>query len=40
MVDLTLVRKVVAKGYAPDLKDDEIDELGRDPFIIAYALAN
>lgn len=30
---------VVDRGYAPDLKDDEIAKVGRDPFLIAYALA-
>ncbi|MEX2530780.1 MAG: DUF4411 family protein [Gemmatimonadota bacterium] len=33
-----LVSRVVA-AYAPDLSDDEIEQLGRDPFLIAYALA-
>lgn len=32
------VAAVVDRGYAPDLKDDEIEKLGRDPFLIAYAL--
>jgi hypothetical protein len=32
------VRTVTAKGYAPDLKDVELEELGRDPFLVAYAL--
>jgi len=26
-------------GYAPDLKDDEVEQIGRDPFLVAYALA-
>jgi hypothetical protein len=38
-VDAALVQKVLDEGYAPDLKDDEIEQLGRDPFLIAYALA-
>ncbi|HTS25518.1 MAG TPA: DUF4411 family protein [Bryobacteraceae bacterium] len=38
-VDPTLVNKVVTEGYAPDLTDDELEEIGRDPFLIAYALA-
>lgn len=38
-VDATLVRTVVTTGYAPDLTDDELEEIGRDPFLIAYALA-
>jgi hypothetical protein len=38
-VDVALVQEVVHNGYAPDLKDDELEEIGRDPFLIAYALA-
>jgi len=38
-VDMVLVRQVVEKGYAPDLTDDEIDVIGRDPFLVAYALS-
>jgi hypothetical protein len=38
-VDPSLVNKVVTEGYAPDLTDDELIELGQDPFLIAYALA-
>ena len=37
-VDATLVQRVVATGYAPDLTDDEVEKIGRDPFLIAYAL--
>ncbi len=39
-VDIELVRKVTEEGYAPDLSDIEIEEVGRDPFFIAYALVN
>jgi hypothetical protein len=39
-VDAALVQHVVATGYAPDLHDDEVEKIGRDPFLIAYALAN
>jgi Domain of unknown function (DUF4411) len=28
------------EGYAPDLTDDEILKIGRDPFLVAYALRN
>jgi len=38
-VDHQLVQRVVSSGYAPDLTDDEIEQLGRDPFLVAYALA-
>lgn len=34
-----IVQKVVDNGYAPDLTDDELEEIGRDPFLVAYALA-
>ena len=37
-VDVSLVRRVIAEGYAPDLTDDELEQLGRDPFLIAHAL--
>jgi hypothetical protein len=31
------VSSVMAVGYATDLTDDELQEVGRDPFLIAYA---
>jgi hypothetical protein len=37
--DMVLVQQVVEKGYAPDLTDDEIEVVGRDPFLVAYALS-
>lgn len=39
-VDIAHVRHVLSNGYAPDLTDDEIDKLGRDPFLLAYAFAD
>jgi len=39
-VDPSLVQKVIAEGYAPDLTDDEVEQIGRDPFLIAYGLAS
>lgn len=39
-VEAALVQYVVSTGYAPDLRDDEIEKIGRDPFLIAYALAD
>ncbi|MFV2052274.1 DUF4411 family protein [Aliiroseovarius sp. YM-037] len=39
-VDIALVRRVTEEGYAVDLTDIEIEEIGRDPFLIAYALAD
>ena len=38
-VDPALVNKVVIEGYATDLTDDELIEIGQDPFLIAYTLA-
>jgi hypothetical protein len=35
-----LVSRAVADGYAPDLTDDELEQLGRDPFLVAYALVD
>ena len=37
-VNPLLVQKVVTDGYAPDLDEVEIENIGRDPFLIAYAL--
>lgn len=39
-VDAALVQSVVSVGYAPNLTDDEVEKIGRDPFLIAYALAS
>ena len=39
-VDVALVQEVVNKGYAPDLTDDQVEEIGRDAFLIAYAMAS
>lgn len=38
-VNADLVNRVVTEGYAPDLTDQEIAQIGRDPFLIAYVLA-
>ena len=37
-VDEALVAQVTDQGYAPDLTEEEIERVGRDPFLIAYAL--
>jgi hypothetical protein len=37
-IDVSLVSQVVNAGYANDLTDDEVEILGRDPFLIAHAL--
>ncbi len=39
-VDVALVQRVTTIGYAPDLTDIEIETIGRDPFLVAYALAD
>lgn len=36
--DPLFVSRAVYEGYATDLTDDEIEKLGRDPFLIAYGL--
>lgn len=36
--DGALVAEVIAKGYAPDLTDVELEAIGRDPFLVAAAL--
>jgi hypothetical protein len=36
--DVALVRVVVTRGYASDLTDQEIEIIGRDPFLVSYAL--
>jgi hypothetical protein len=38
-VDAALVRVVVSEGYANDLTDEEVERLGRDPFLVAYGPA-
>ncbi|WP_312016777.1 DUF4411 family protein [Bradyrhizobium japonicum] len=38
--DPTIVADVISRGYAPDLTEDELPALGRDPFLISYALAS
>lgn len=39
-VDPALVSKATELGYAVNLTDEEIEKIGRDPFLIAYALAD
>ena len=36
----TLVARVTDHGYASDLTGEELERVGRDPFLIAYALRN
>lgn len=39
-VDPKLVQKVISEGYAADLTDDEVEQIGRDPFLVAHALSS
>jgi hypothetical protein len=39
-IDPELVRRVVSDGYAKNLTDEEVEKLGRDPFLLAYGLAH
>jgi hypothetical protein len=39
-VNPSLVARVTEAGYATDLTDDEVERIGRDPFLVAYALAS
>ena len=36
--DVALVQRVINEGYATDLTDQEIEIIGRDPFLISYGL--
>lgn len=40
VVDPALVREVTVRGYARDLTEDEVPNLGRDPFLIAHGLVD
>jgi hypothetical protein len=37
-VDGAILRNVISEGYAPDLTDSELEQVGQDPFLIAYAI--
>jgi len=39
-VDVLLVQRILDEGYGEDLDEAEIEKLGRDPFLIAYALCD
>lgn len=36
--EVATVGRIVEERYAPDLSDDEVLRIGRDPFLVAYAL--
>ncbi|MDE0633240.1 MAG: DUF4411 family protein [Caldilineaceae bacterium] len=39
-VVVELVTRVTEQGYASDLTDEELFKIGRDPFLVAYALVD
>ena len=39
-VNAPFVSSCTTKGYASDLKDSELQQIGRDPFLIAYAMVS
>lgn len=39
-IDPALLTKVIERGYALNLTDAEIEKIGADPFLIAYALSD
>ncbi|MEX2649942.1 MAG: DUF4411 family protein [Alphaproteobacteria bacterium] len=39
-VDPKVIESVVANGYAPDRDETELENLGRDPFLISYGLTS
>lgn len=36
-VSIPMVQRVLAEAYAEDLNDTEVEQIGQDPFLIAYA---
>lgn len=38
--DQESVSDIINRGYAPDLTDDEVENMGLDPMLIAYAMAD
>jgi hypothetical protein len=40
IADPAAVQMVIEQGYAADLTDDELEEIGRDPFLVAYGLVD
>lgn len=34
-----IVQRVISQGYAPDLDDNEIETIGRDPFLVAASIS-
>lgn len=38
-IDPELLQRVIEEGYASDLDDSEFEQIGKDPFLMGYALA-
>lgn len=38
-IPVSVIRHVIDIGYAPDLTDVEVDEIGKDPFLVASAMS-
>jgi hypothetical protein len=37
-VNAAHLQAVISEGYAPDLNESELEQIGQDPFLIAYAI--
>jgi hypothetical protein len=37
-VDPAVLQKVIEDGYAPDLNESDLEQIGQDPFLVAYAI--
>jgi hypothetical protein len=37
-INMISLQRVINKGYASNLTEDEVESIGRDPFLIAYAI--
>jgi len=37
-IDPAILQRIINEGYAPDLNESELDQIGQDPFLVAYAL--
>lgn len=38
--DPVLVARAVSEGYASDLTDEDVEKIGRDPFLVSYGLVD
>ena len=37
-VDPAILQQVINEGYAPDLSESDLEQVGQDPFLVAYAI--